>query len=160
MSKPEQLPSLGTKHNLPDHIRDIAGIRHEVVAWTTVDESYDIDKFMCRRIFGFFVVPCFWPHLLILWPCLLSAKTESTNAAKSQYWILDTCELKIVVTNHEQCCIAGCSSSGNIVKTIPLSNITDCGFDESGQGRFNRAGKYDRSNSSVVGQLYFSHFAR
>ena len=128
---------LGTDQNLPIEIRDMAGLRSRVVAWTTVDPAYDIDKYINARVFGMFVLPCFWPHLLLCWPLLWAGKAASVNAAKSQYWILDEKELKIVLVNHEQCCIPGCSTSGNIVRSIPLPNITDCGFDESGKGKFN-----------------------
>ena len=91
---------LGTDQNLPRHIRDMAGLRHRVVAWTTVNPAYDIDKYVTTRVFGIFILPCFWPHLILMWPCLCAARTATTNAAKSQYWILDEKELKIVYENH------------------------------------------------------------
>ena len=135
--KNEQQTPLGIDQNLPTEIRDIAGLRNRVLAWTTIDPSYNIDKYVSARIFGFFVCPLFWPHLLLMWPCLLATKSKAVNMAKSQYWILDERELKIVTTNHEESCIPGLCTSGNVVKSIPLSNITDCGFDESGKGFFN-----------------------
>jgi hypothetical protein len=84
------------------------------------------------------VLPCFWPYLLFLWPCLWSAATRVENAARSQFWILTEQELRIVSLDHEGCCIAGCVKSGVNCKVIPLENITDAGLDATGKGFLNK----------------------
>lgn len=127
---------LGTAYDLPVEIRKIASLRSEVMSWTKLDPDLygEIDAFYCMSTFKVFVVPCFWPHLLFLWPCLCSAKTAGVNAAKSQYWILTERELKIIQVDHDSTCIPGLMTSGNDIKTIPLENITDCAVDNAGRG--------------------------
>jgi hypothetical protein len=127
---PNHPTNVGTKHNLPEHVRAMAGLRNEVIAWTTLDPEHegDIERYACCRTFGpLLVCPCFWPHMIILSPCLCAACISLSNGSKSQYWILTENELKIVSTSHDQCCLPGCLTSGDIVKSIPLENITDCG---------------------------------
>jgi hypothetical protein len=130
---------LGTNYDLPVEIRKIASLRSEVIAWTKLDpDLYDkIDSYYCNRIFFIFVIPCFWPHLVLMWPCLCAAKSAGVNGARNQYWILTQRELKIVSVDHDTSCIPGLFTSGNDTKTIPLENITDCGVDNPGQGRLN-----------------------
>ena len=129
-----------TKHNLPEHVRQVAGLRGEVITWTQIDPNLEnkVGRYACCRSFGFFVfLPCFWPHLLIIWPCLWSAAAKVENAARSQYWILTEQELRIVSLDHDVCCIAGCIKSGVTCKAIPLENITDAGLAAIGTGCIN-----------------------
>jgi hypothetical protein len=141
-SKQQARPvSVGTKVNLPDDIREMAGLRSEVLAWTALDPDHegDIGHYACCQAFGpLLVLPCFWPHMIILSPCLCAACSANTNRIKNQYWILCDNELKIVSKSFDTCCIPGCSQSGNNIKTIPLANITDCGVQASGKGCTNQ----------------------
>jgi hypothetical protein len=129
-----------TKHNLPEHVRQCAGLRGEVITWTQIDPDLEhkVGRYACCRSFGPLVIlPCFWPHLLVLWPCLWCAATKVENAARSQYWILTEQELRIVSLDHDSCCIPGCVNSGVTCKAIPLENITDAGLDAIGTGCIN-----------------------
>jgi hypothetical protein len=133
---------LGTTHNLPVEIRNIVSLTgsSEVIAWTKLNpDLYDkIDSYICYSTFGpFFVFPCLWPHLVLIWPCLCASKSSLVNTARSQYWILTQRELKIVTVDHDTSCIPGLFTSGNDTKTIPLENITDCGVDNPGKGCLN-----------------------
>lgn len=133
----------GTKYNLPEQVRNVANARSEILAWTALDPALEdeLDRYLCCRSFGVFaVLPCFWPHLLILWPCLCSAKIVAQRAARSQYWILTEQELRIVTLDYDACCCPGVSRTGNVNKTIPLENITDAGLDARGSGMMNQCG--------------------
>jgi hypothetical protein len=130
-----------TKHNLPEHVRLAAGLRGEVITWTQLDPNLEnkVGRYACCRTVGpFLVLPCFWPHLLCLWPCLWSGATSVANAARSQYWILTEQELRIVTLDHDRCFIPGCFKSGVNCKAIPLENITDAGLDAIGTGWMNK----------------------
>lgn len=138
MSKPIPLPSdAGTEYNLPQEVRGIANLRDPVIAWTSIDPKLEgeLSKYICCTTFGPFVfMPCFWPHFLIIWPCLIGCKVANENSARSQVWILTRRELKIVSLDHDTCCCPGLSKSGNKVKTVPLENITDVGIASRGSG--------------------------
>lgn len=128
---------IGTKDSLPHDIREIAMLRSEVIAWTALDPALapNVGPSSCCTVFGIFlIIPCFWPHLLLMWPCLCSMKTKIENTIRSQYWILTETELKIVIKHHDTCCIPGCSEAGDSVQSIPLENITDCGTQALGKG--------------------------
>jgi hypothetical protein len=130
-----------TKLNLPEHVRQVAGLRGDVITWTQIDPDLEnqLGRYACCRTFGpLLVLPCFWPHLLILWPCLWSTATNIENTARSQYWIVTEQELRIVSLDHDACCIPGSVKSGVICKTIPLENITDAGLDAIGKGWLNK----------------------
>jgi hypothetical protein len=130
-----------TKRNLPEHVRQVAGLRGEVITWTQIDPNLEnkLGRYVCCKAFGpFLVCPCFWPHLLLLWPCMWSASTNLRNTARSQYWILTEQELRIISLDHDTCCIPGCVKSGVNCKTIPLENITDAGLDATGTGCLNK----------------------
>jgi hypothetical protein len=127
--------------SLPDDIRAIANLRHRVVAWTTLDPNHEseVDGYVCGRTFGMLaILPCFWPHLLLCLPCLCAAKVNSVNTIRGQYWILTETELKVIVTRHNAGCIPGCCEVGDMVQTIPLENITDCGVSGRATGLVNR----------------------
>jgi hypothetical protein len=127
--------------SLPDDIRAIANLRHRVVAWTALDPNHEseIDCYVCGHTFGMFaVLPCFWPHLLLIWPCLCAAQVDNVNTIRGQYWILTETELKVIVTRHNAGCIPGCCEVGDMVRTIPLENITDCGVSGRATGLVNR----------------------
>jgi hypothetical protein len=123
---------------LPPAVRAAAVLRDPVIAWTKLDPAL-ADRVCCQACcltFGtFLIVPCFWPHLLCMWPCLLVSKMAWENRIYSQYWILTERELKVVTMDYATSC---CASSGNQVKSIPLENITDCGVDSVGQGCLNQ----------------------
>jgi hypothetical protein len=128
----------GNKHNLPEHVREMTGLRNEVIAWTSLDPKHegDIEYYACCQLSGrLLVIPCFWPFMIILSPFLCTECISESNRIKSQYWILTENELKIVSESHDQCpCVPGCFQSGNTVKSIPLENITDCGVQARGNG--------------------------
>jgi hypothetical protein len=78
---------IGTDRDLPPEIRDAAGLRNEVIAWTALDPQYEPDlcRITCCAIsWPFLVVPCLWPHGIILSPCLCAA------AEPNEEPILDT----------------------------------------------------------------------
>jgi hypothetical protein len=131
-SQPTTRPAnVGTSHNLPQDIRDMSGLRDEVIAWTSLDPAHarDISSIVfCQTCCPLLLLPCFWPHLIILSPCLCSGLSATKNAIFSTYWILTETELKIVIKSHDRCCFPNCVKSGNILKTIPLENITDSGL--------------------------------
>jgi hypothetical protein len=121
----------GSLENLPDDIRTMAGLRSPVVAWTALDPELEknIGLQTCCDLFGAFLfLPCLWPYLALLWPCLCVAKTADGNAIRNKYWILTETELKVVTKGYDVCCVPGLRQTGNEVKTIPLENITDCGI--------------------------------
>jgi hypothetical protein len=124
--------------DLPPNVRDAAALRQHVIAWTQFDPAL-ADRLCCQSCATAFgplpFLPCFWPHMLILLPCLLVGKMNVENTIRSQYWILTERELTVVTIDHPTSC---CTSSGNQVKTIPLENITDCGIDSVGKGCMNQ----------------------
>jgi hypothetical protein len=127
--------------SLPADIRAIANLRNRVVAWTALDPNHEseVNGYVCGRTFGIFaILPCFWPHLLLCWPCLCAAKVNGVNSIRSQYWILTETELKVIVTRHDASCIPGCHEVGDVVQTIPLENITDCGVSGRATGLLNQ----------------------
>ena len=121
-------PNVGTSANIPDDILSVAHLQtDQVVAWVTLDDEFRqrIGNVTCCSSFGvFFFLPCFWPHLLILWPCLLAAKISSDRVIHNTFWVLTTTEIKVIVKSHHGCCI----TIGDRVKSIPLDTITDCGI--------------------------------
>lgn len=130
------------ENQLPQEVRSVANLftGTRIVAWTRVndDENTNLFGYYCSRTFGLAVLPCFWPHLIILSPCLCANQIAAVNAARNQYWILTETELKVVTMDHDTCCIPGCVSSGNQIKSIPLENITDCGINAKGSGCLNQ----------------------
>lgn len=79
--------------SLPQEVKDAVTLRNPLIAWTKLDPDFenDIGSYFCCLMFGpFAVCPCFWPHLLIIWPCLLSGKVSATNNIKNMYWLLTT----------------------------------------------------------------------
>jgi hypothetical protein len=127
---------IGTDRDLPPEIREIAGLRSDVIAWTALDPQYESDlcrSTCCAISFPFLVVPCLWPHGIIFSPCLCAAAYSSQNRMKSQYWILTGTELKVVIKSYEVC-LPGCCRTGSLVKSIPLENITDCAVQSPGTG--------------------------
>jgi hypothetical protein len=108
----------------------MSGLRNEVIAWTSLDPAHarDIYSIVFFQRFGPLLMPLFWPHMIILSPIICNILFVAKNEIASTYWILTETELKIVTKGHDQYCFQGCVQSGNIVKTIPLENITDCGL--------------------------------
>jgi Short C-terminal domain len=133
--------SPGGGFDLPTPVLEAAVLRnHAVVAWTKLDPALEdkVGSRVCVQSFGLFLfLPCFWPHLLVIWPCLWAGMSNAENTIKSQYWILTERELKVVTMDHFTCCVP-ISSSGTQVKTIPLENITDCGVVSVGKGCMNQ----------------------
>jgi hypothetical protein len=138
---PSYRDALESDASLPADIRAIANLRHRVVAWTALDPNLkdEVGGYVCGHTFGMFaILPCFWPHLLLCWPFLCAAKVDSVNTIRGQYWILTETELKVIVTRHDASCIPGCCEVGDVVKTIPLENITDCGVSGRATGLVNQ----------------------
>jgi hypothetical protein len=131
---------VGTSLNLPEVIREKARLRSNVIAWTHLDPNLEeeLSRYFCCRTFGPFVAcPCFWPHLLCMWPCLWGQCSGQYNAAASQYWILSENELKVLSLDHDASCCPYCFRTGDQVTTIPLENVTDCGVEARGNGIMN-----------------------
>ncbi|KAI2488654.1 hypothetical protein MHU86_25708 [Fragilaria crotonensis] len=121
-----------TKNSLPRDVHEMAVLRNEVIAWTSLDPEVGRDlgtSALCQSIGAFLILPCFWPHLL-----LRASTTSCDNEIRNQYWILTETELKVVDKDHEDCCIPGCCTSGDSVRTIPLDSITDCKSDDARNG--------------------------
>ena len=122
-------PNVGTSSDLPDDLVRVAHLeRTNVVAWATVDEEFEDKIWMatCCQHFGvFFFLPCFWPHLIVLSPCLLTRKISADDTIQNTFWVLTTTEVKVIMVSHEHIC---CYTKGAQVKSIPLDSITDCGI--------------------------------
>lgn len=125
----------------PSHIVRIANLHEDqrILAWTTVNPYHDVGCYVCSRVVPPMMVcfPCFWPHLVLLSPCFCNMIVVETNRINSEYWILTDSDLKIVNVDYNQCCLPGCWTSGDTVKTIPLDKLTDCGSDQRGTGLCN-----------------------
>jgi Short C-terminal domain len=126
--------NVGTSHNLPEEIRARLG-GSSVVAWTTLDEAYapTLGQTTCCLTCGpLMICPCFWPHLIILSPCLCMAKTALDVTIRNTFWILTEQDVKIFVrsANYAGCCY----KSGDTLKSVPLTQITDCGIQAPTQG--------------------------
>ena len=157
----------GGSLSLPADVRQAARLRSRVIMWSHLDPalSDELGRFLCCRTFGpFLMLPCFWPHLLCVWPCLCGMKAASRNEAVSQYWILTETELKIVTMDHDATCCPGCCRTGDQVKTVPLENITDVGVDARGSGMANSCAgdlpsskSYDRDLCTVLDFLCSFH---
>ena len=132
---PKDRPSnVGTSRNLPEDIRSRLG-GSTVVAWTTLDEAYEaiLGQMTCCITCGpFLVLPCNWPFLILCSPCLFLIKTGTETTIRNTYWILTEQDVKIFVRHASYAC--GCYNSGDSLKSIPLTQITDCGIQAPGQG--------------------------
>jgi hypothetical protein len=135
------LSSIGTKFNLPQDVREIADLRSEVIAWTTLDPelSDDIASYLCINNVGTLIaLPCFWPLLAMSSPCLCAHFMSAENELKSQYWILTEFELKIVSVSYSVFALPGVGyESGTAVRTIPLESIIGCCVVARGRGYLN-----------------------
>ena len=135
-------------YQLPEEVRSVANLMagSRVVAWTKVDDEANLGTWLYCTSIGVVLVclPCFWLQVLMMSTCLCSILTASINGVLNQYWILTETELKIVTMDHDTCCIPGCASSGNQIKSIPLENITDCEIHHTtGKGCLNQCVKKD-----------------
>jgi hypothetical protein len=132
--------NVGNHLDIPDDICILAQLdRIDVIAWTTLDTKYQpnhISRITCCQTFGrLFFCPCFWLHLIILFPCLLAEKVSAEHTMKYTYWILTATELKVVIREHHGGgCIPGCYHIDDPYISIPYSNITDCGVIASNSG--------------------------
>jgi hypothetical protein len=129
---------VGSYHDIPDDICTMARLeRNNVVAWTTLGSDYEnkIDQYTCCSIFGILLfLPCFWPHLIICCPCLFAIKVSTERTINNTFWVLTETDLKVIVKNHDSCCVPGCYHVGDAVKSIPYENITDCGTTSPSKG--------------------------
>lgn len=136
--------NLDSAEALPCRVLDAANIRDpdEVLAWTTADPNQCLGCYSFLQVFGkFLFLPCFWPHMVLLSPCLCLSFCTNWSRFLCQYWILVDYELKVVEMEYDYCCCCpGCLTSGQSVKTIPLENITDCGLQAQGSGLCNVLG--------------------
>ena len=109
--------TLGTNDNLPSHVREIARLRSQVLAWTALDPRLtpgEIEAFACcSRICLLIVVPCFWPAMLWLLPCIYCNVRTLKNDILNSYWILTKSDLNVLTTH--------------FVVSIPLESIKTCG---------------------------------
>lgn len=137
--QPTKIPSIiGTKFDLPPDVRDVAGLRSNVVAWTSLDPdlSDDVCWYACCHTCGPLLwLPCFWPHLIICSPYFIGKCMIMEGQLRRQFWILTEYELKIVHASFDLDRV--CYQSGNAVQTIPLENIVDCGVQTRGKGCIN-----------------------
>lgn len=131
---------MGDNFTLPDDVRHLARCHHAngtspaVIAWTTVDPARlpIVGPFQCVDLCANFTFyPCFWPHLLILWPFFIPLGFKAKDEAYNTYWILTETELKIVTKScNSLCCVNGIfAKRGNVVKTIPLSSVRYCKYE-------------------------------
>jgi hypothetical protein len=124
--------NVGTNFNLPDEIRDIAGIHAatNVVAWTTFDEEFDhtLDPSMlrCRLVKLGLLIPCICPFMVLMSPCIPSLIIDKVHSIRHTYWILTDRDVKIVVQAIESCC----DGRWNHTQSISLKDITDCRITE------------------------------
>jgi hypothetical protein len=120
-------------HSLPDELKDVVSLRHPLIAWTNMNPTLHRNQIQrhvgCSAFGPLLFLPCFWPHFIVLSPCLLLSNVMTTNIACRTYWVLTTQELMVVVLDHNRCCcINDCYRTGIYIKTIPLETIVDVGL--------------------------------
>jgi hypothetical protein len=123
MKAPMRPDNVGTLRNLPADVCVIAQLeRRDIIAWTTLDNQYDaiVGNAIFFGVFGTLLwIPCLWPYLLAFSPCLYADRASAERLVRNTYWILTNTDLKIVTKK--------CDQAGDIVNSIPLENITECG---------------------------------
>lgn len=145
-------PSYGDADSLPKDVAAVANLRHNVLAWQTIEPSNadTLMKYVCCTTAGpLIALPCFWPHLCILGigfgGCACAGARAQVEAIKHTYWVLTERDLLLVTTDHGNCfcpihgialCTPPLASSGNQVKAIPLENLTDISTDNKGRNCF------------------------
>jgi hypothetical protein len=131
--------NVGNYDDIPDDLCTMARLeRNDVVAWTTLSSEYEnkVEQYTCCYIFWPILIPCAWVVLIPLFPWLCLEKISLERTIKNTFWILTRTDLKVIVKNHDSCCLPGCYHVGDVVKSIPYENITDCGTTSPAKGCF------------------------
>ena len=138
----EQESDLGNAMNLPDRVKNVANLRAgagNVIAWTKADPEHIGYYAAMQKVGDMLMVPCFWPLVLLMSPCLCTTYCGLLENLKSHYWILTEYDLIIVGLEFNICCwLPGICTQPSKVQSIPLEKITDCGIRNRGNGCINR----------------------
>jgi hypothetical protein len=79
----------GNAHDLPEELRKALKTSHRVVSWSAADPDLPYHRFLvCQCIGPLIVLPCFWPHLLILICPALCVQYSNGQALKRTYLVL------------------------------------------------------------------------
>jgi hypothetical protein len=124
--------NVGTRHNLPEDIRSCLADAH-VLAWTSFDEKWEgsISRATCCLEFGpCFVDPCCWPFLIPCWPLVWMKKKSTETDIRNTFWILTDQDVKMFVRGANG--FGGCGKNGDVLWSIPLSQIVECSTEPVG----------------------------
>jgi len=124
---------MGDFYHLPEDVekaKALVGPGETVVAIWRVREEHVGDAACANNPARFFaVLPCFWPFLLIGWPCFLACHIGVKNIVKGTVYILtDKNVYRSVDDSTTVCC-----TTGNDSGSIGLTDVTGVYVDQPGK---------------------------
>jgi hypothetical protein len=126
----------GDGSNMPPQLKEAtAHMKHKVLYWSATDKSQPIQRGLCCTTAApMMLLPCFWPHLLILGLPFCCMAWLTKQDVQARYIVVTDATVEVVEVEHEKCCCPGCYRKGNEINSIPLETITDVETDAKAQG--------------------------
>lgn len=118
--------------------------RSRIIDFLQPDPTWEAEKyFLCSQVAACWplLLPCFWPHAVIVCTlggscCLVGNAAATAGMMKSRAFVLTEREVLIIQKECSSCycCFTPCSgcTTGEIIETLPLANITDLVFQGKG----------------------------
>jgi len=126
----------GDSTNMPPELKHATEhMRHTVLYWSATDRTQPIQRGLCcASAWPMMMLPCFWPHLLILGGPLCCISWCSKQDVQARYIVVTESTVEVVEVEHDKCCVPGCYRKGQEINSIPLENITDVVTDGKAKG--------------------------
>lgn len=119
----------GDASNMPPTLQNATGNlreRHRILYWSATDPTQPIQRGICCVQAGpLIMLPCFWPHLLILGGPFCCAAWCMKQDVLARYIVLTEATVEIIEVEHDKCCVPGCYRKGQEINSIPLDQIND-----------------------------------
>jgi len=103
--------------------------------WSRTDDSQPICRSMFCDTFGpLLMLPCFWPHMLIIGPCAACVTFCSTRGMKNSAVVLTSNTIENISLPFEVCCIPGIYKKSGSKVTTAASSVYGCTVDKKDSG--------------------------
>src|SRR4051812_11362038 len=98
-------------------------IPQKIIEWYSVEPNLQLmTYFCCSKARPLMIMPCFWPHLLILSPCFCCSSYNQKIAALHSTVVLTETTVNLV---QEPFTVCGCCPIGGTSSSIQIFQISD-----------------------------------
>jgi hypothetical protein len=125
----------GNSRDIPPELSKLLPKNSIVLYWSLPDPDQPLCQgIFCERARPLLVLPCFWPHLVLLGLPMACAANCTKKTVLRQGVVVTTSTVEFIQMDYDVCCIPGIYTVSGTSRSIPLGSISSLDINKKDSG--------------------------